>query len=154
EHLVNSRIPRIRKIFNPRFFSNAFAALRERFEKSFDTVQNDHPLNIADSWNFSYLQPRGTFQSPVVDRHLFEARAPHMDHDLVDFLLTIPPYSRLEQRIYKKMIAYKFPAIRDVPCTNSGTPVNPHFGQEYMAMAASYLLRKTVAWVTRASQHG
>jgi asparagine synthase (glutamine-hydrolysing) len=154
DHLVNSRLPRARKVFNAQFFSTGFASLRERFEVSFDCVQNDHPLNIADSWNFMHLQPRGTFQSPAVDRHLFEARAPHMDHDLVDFLLTIPPYSRLEQRVYKQMIAYKFPAIRDVPCTNSGKPINPHFIQEYAGMATGYLLRRAATWVNGRSENG
>ena len=102
-------------------------------------------MNLADSWNFINLQPRGTFHSPSVDRHLFEARAPHLDVDLVNFLLTIPPLSRLEQRVYKKMIAYKYPAIRDVPCTNSGRPINPAFASEYPAMALRYLARKATA---------
>ena len=100
-------------------------------EASFEKIDNDHPMNLADSWNFINLQPRGTFHSPSVDRHLFEARAPHLDVDLVNFLLTIPPLSRLEQRVYKKMIAYKYPTIRDVPCTNSGRPINPAFASEY-----------------------
>ena len=140
--LIASRMPTVRRVFNPAYFSAAFEALRDRFETSFDAVKNDHPLNIADSWNFMYLQPRGTFQSPSTDRHLFEARAPHMDADLVAFLLTIPPYARLEQRVYKKMIAHKFPEIRDIPCTNSGRPINPAFASEYAALAFCYLARK------------
>jgi hypothetical protein len=67
-----------------------------------------------------------------------------MDTELVDFLLTIPPYSRLEQRVYKKMIAYRFPEIRDIPCTNSGLPINPHFAREYAGMIARYASRKAV----------
>ena len=77
-----------------------------------------------------------------------------MDGDLVDFLLTIPPYARIEQRVYKKMIAYKFPAIRDVPCTNSGAPINPHFVSEYSAIAAGYLLRKAATWINGGSENG
>jgi asparagine synthetase B (glutamine-hydrolysing) len=91
-----------------------------------------------------HLQPRGTYHSPSIDRHLFEMRAPHMDFELVDFLLTIPPYSRLEQRVYKKMIAFRFPKIRDIPCTNSGLPINPKFFREYTAMVARHLGKKAV----------
>ncbi len=61
-----------------------------------------------------------------------------MDFDLVQFLLTIPPYARLEQRVYKKMIAYNFPAIRQVPCTNSGATINPNFLPEYLGMTLRF----------------
>lgn len=154
DHLIRARAYRIQKAFKPQFFTSAFEALRERFKASFDFVQNEHPLNIADAWNFTYLQPRGTFQSPSVDRYWFEARAPHMDADLVDFLLTIPPHARIEQRVYKKMIAYTFPDIRDVPCTNSGAPINPNFSQEYATLAAHYLLRKATSWRNGHSGNG
>lgn len=136
------RLTTVRRIFNSSFLERAFDALRSRFQQSFESIDNDHPLNIADCWNLVHLQPRSTYQSPSVDRHLFEARAPHMDYDLVSFLLTIPPYSRLEQRIYKKMIAYSFPVIRDVPCANSGLPIDPKFVREYATMATRYLGKK------------
>jgi asparagine synthase (glutamine-hydrolysing) len=130
-----------RRIFIARFFDRALEALRISFSDSFDNVQNDHPLNIADAWNLMYLQPGGTYHSASVDRHLFEIRAPHMDYDLVDYLLTIPPYARLEQRVYKKMIAFRFPTIRDIPCTNTDLPIDPAFGREYPAMVVRYLGR-------------
>jgi hypothetical protein len=137
------------RIFQPAFFAQALPALREVFYKSFEMVEDEHPLNVADSWNFVNLQPRGTFHAPAVDRHEFEMRAPHTDNDLVDFLLTIPPYARLEQRVYKKMIAYSFPQIRDVPCTNSGRPINPNFLQEYLSMVGDYTGRKVATVVQR-----
>lgn len=126
------RLGAVRKIFNPSFLQIAMQTLRARFDQSFEGVQNEHPLNIADCWNLIHLQPRSTYHSPSIDRHLLEARAPHMDKELVDFLLQIPPLARLEQRVYKKMIAYRFPEIRDVPCTNSGLPINPNFANEYI----------------------
>jgi asparagine synthase (glutamine-hydrolysing) len=143
--MAGGRLAIVQRIFSPAFYARALEALRLRFAQSFEAVNNDHPLNIADCWNFMALQPRSSFQSPSVDRHLFEARAPHMDSELVSFLLTIPPYARIEQRVYKKMIAYGFPQIRDIPCTNSGLPINPHFATEYAAMAARYLFRKAAA---------
>jgi asparagine synthase (glutamine-hydrolysing) len=142
QRMVGSRLPVVKRILNPEFHGRAIEALRLRFKQSFEGINNDHPLDIADCWNFTSLQPRSSFHSPTTDRHLFEARAPHMDFDLVSFLLTIPAYSRVEQRVYKKMIAYSFPEIRDIPCTNSGLPINPHFGREYTAMAAKFLFRK------------
>jgi asparagine synthetase B (glutamine-hydrolysing) len=145
DRFVGSRVGMVRRLFNPKFFARTLEGVRSAFEASFEKIDNDHPMNLADSWNFINLQPRGTFHSPSIDRHLFEARAPHLDADLVNFLLTIPPLSRLEQRVYKKMIAYKYPTIRDVPCTNSGRPINPAFASEYTAMALRYLARKVTA---------
>jgi len=130
-------------MFQPTFVGRVFAAVTDNFQRSFESVEVEHPLNVADCWNFLHLQPRGTFHAPAVDRHRFEMRAPHTDNDLVDFLLTIPPYARLEQRVYKKMIASSFPQIRDVPCTNSGRPVDPHFLREYAAMVGAYVAQKS-----------
>ncbi len=143
--MLGGQLDTVRRIFSPRMFEPTFDALRARFEQGFERVQNDHPLNMADCWNLIHLQPRSTYHSTSIDRHAFEVRAPHMDSELVDFLLRIPPARRLEQRVYKKMIAYSFPAIRDVPCTNSGLPVNPHFAREYAAMTLRYLARKAPA---------
>jgi hypothetical protein len=74
-----------------------------------------------------------------------------MDTELVDFLLTIPPLARIEQRVYKKMIAYGYPEIRDIPCTNSGKPVNPNFLTEYPLMAIRYVGRSLRQAVSRRS---
>ncbi len=132
----------LKRIFQPSFFSTYFGELKNEFEGSFDSISNEHPLNIADSWQYHFYQHRNTFQTSMVDRYLFEVRGPHMDAELVEFLLTIPPLARLEQRVYKKMIAYGFPEIRDVPCTNSGKPINPNFLGEYLTMALRYVGRK------------
>jgi len=150
DRYVAPRLAAARRIFTASFLTSTEAAVRGRFHASFEKIANDHPLNIADSWNFTHLQPCSTFHSTSVDRHLFEVRAPHMDWDLVQFLLTIPPYARLEQRVYKKMIAYAFPAIRQVPCTNSGAPINPSFLREYPGMTFRYLGRKVLDHVPAA----
>jgi asparagine synthetase B (glutamine-hydrolysing) len=148
---VRTRIATAQRIFERGFFSRVYEGLRERFYGSFDVIRNERPLDIADSWNFLHLQPRGTFQAPAVDRHKFEMRAPHTDIDLLDFLLTIPPHARLEQRVYKKMIAHSFPDIRDVPCTNSARAIEPNFGMEYALMVGRYLARN--ARMTRFLRH-
>jgi len=146
---VEPRLGLAERIFQPAFYERTLGALREAFQRSFDAVEDEHPLDMADSWNFVHLQPRGTFHAPAVDRHRFEMRAPHTDNDLVDFLLGIPPFARLEQRVYKKMIAQSFPLIRDVPCTNSGRPVNPHFVREYVWMTSALLARRAAARVQK-----
>lgn len=142
QRLLAGRLRRIQPLLNPAFFVRNLEALRSRFQSSFDRVLNDHPMDVADSWQFLYMQPFAGFQTACVDRHQFESRAPHMDFELVRFLLTIPPRARIEQRVYKQMIAYRYPRIRTVPCANSGRPINPHFAQEYVLMVARYLGRK------------
>jgi asparagine synthase (glutamine-hydrolysing) len=142
--LQGGRQATLRRILNPAFYSRAAEAAHDFFENSFAEIDNDQPLNVADSWRFM-IERRPPFVAPSLDRYLFEMRAPLLDADLVDFLLTIPPMARLEQRVYKKMIAYGFPQVRDIPCTNSGTPINPNFADEYMRMVARFAGRKAVA---------
>jgi asparagine synthase (glutamine-hydrolysing) len=146
--LLGGRLTRVRRLFRPAFYARAVEAINERFRASFERVENDHPMDMADSWQFLYMQPFSGFQTASVDRHLFESRAPHMDADLVRFQLTIPPSARLEQRVYKQVIAYAYPEIRDVPCANSARPINPHFLGEYALMAARYAGRKVVEPLT------
>jgi hypothetical protein len=40
------------------------------------------------------------------------------------------------------MIAYGFPQVRDIPCTNSNRPIDPNFAREYSKMVARYAGRK------------
>lgn len=152
DRFLGTRLSGVCRVFHPAFFERAFEELRTRFQASFDRVENEHPFNVADCWNMIHVQPRSTYHAPSIDRYLMEMRAPMMDAELIEFLLTIPPYSRIEQRVYKKMIAYRFPEIRDVPCTNSGLPINPHFATEYMKMATCYVARKAVAPARRLLQ--
>jgi asparagine synthase (glutamine-hydrolysing) len=152
DRFLSARLPVVKRIFQPAFFQRVFDEVQSRFHASFERVENDHPSNIADSWNLIHVQPRSTYHAPSIDRYLMEMRAPMMDAELIDFLLTIPPRARLEQRVYKKMIAYRFPTIRDIPCTNSGLPINPQFAREYLAMATRYVARKAVAPVRRRFQ--
>lgn len=148
--MTESKLPSVQRIFRKGLLDTALPELRGRFDKSFDSLPNEHPMDLADSFNLQFVQPRLTGQSSSVDRHVLEMRAPHMDRDLVDFLLTIPAQARIEQKIYKKTIAYAFPSIRDVPCTNSGKPIDPWFAREYAKMAGNYLGRKALAPVTKA----
>jgi hypothetical protein len=136
-------------VLRPEVFARAYEELRYRFEQSFVDNDNEHPFDVADAWNFTQLQPNGTCHAPAVDRHRFEMRAPLMDAELVDFLLTIRPWTRLEQRIYKLMIARSFAAIRDVPCANSMRPIEPRFWVEYPQMTARLIGRKVAAPVRR-----
>ncbi len=142
DRVLGKRLAGARRVLQPAFFQRVFGGLREQFEKSFEAIENEHPVNISDCWRYRYVQPRSTFHAPSIDRYLFEMRAPNNDYDYVDFLLTIPPTARLEQRVYKQMIAYSFPEIRDVPCTNSAVPIDPHFAREYAKMVLRYCGRK------------
>ena len=139
---VASNLQMARRLFQPACFKNAYDELVLRLDHSIEAISNDHPLNIADVWAFENTQMMGSWQAPSVDRYLFENRSPHLDFDLVDWLLSIHPLDRLEQRVYKQMIATAYPAIRDVPCTNSGKPIDPSFAREYAKMVVRYAGRK------------
>ena len=142
DRFVGRRMSILSRIFDERFLERHVSELRHFFAESFEPIDNDHPINVADSWNFRYLHPQETYQAPAVDRHRFELRTPLTDKELVDFLLTIPPFSRLEQRVYKSMIYHSYPELQDVPCTNSAMPIDPNFGREYLKMIARYGIRQ------------
>lgn len=151
QRITFGKLEKLQRITTPGFYTRNLEAMRQRFAASFETLDNDQPLNIADVWNIRHMQPQVTYQAPAVDRHAFEIRAPHMDTDLVDFLLRIPPRARLEQRIYKKMITYSYPAVRDVPCTNSGRPIDPVFMREYLKMTGDFIMRRGADLLRRAT---
>ena len=140
--LTKGRQHLVQRYLRQSFIEEFRPELLASFNDSFESIDNDHPLNIADSWRFHNYQFRGSYHAPSTDRHRFEIRAPHLDTELVEFLLTIPPSSRIEQRVYKKMLAYGFPRIRSVPCTNSGKPINPNFALEYVLMTLRLVGRK------------
>jgi asparagine synthase (glutamine-hydrolysing) len=147
--MTAARRATLRRIFTDRFQNEVFEEMHRRFLASFDAIDNEHLHNVADSWSFRNVKPQGNCHSPSIDRHVIELRCPHLDNDLVDFLLTIPPWERIEQRVYKKMIAYGFPHVRDIPCTNSNRPIDPNFAREYAKMAARYAGRKLWAPIER-----
>ena len=149
ERILRRSAESLKDIFHASFLKEVFPCIHEEFAQSFECLQNEHPLNVADSWRYRFFQPRTSYHSTSIDRYLFEVRSPLLDFELVEFLLKIPPCSRLEQRVYKKTIAYGFPTIRDIPCTNSGLPVNPKFLQEYFLMMIRYIGRKTTAPVSK-----
>jgi asparagine synthase (glutamine-hydrolysing) len=146
---VAPRAARARSVLRPEVFAAAFDELRARFFQSFEEIANEHAMDVADAWNFTCLQPGGSFQAPAVDRHRLEMRAPHTDAELVDFLMTIPPLARIEQRVYKRMIATAFPAVRDIPCANSMRPIEPRFWLEYPKMVTRFAARKVAEPVRR-----
>ncbi len=146
---VAPRLARARAVLRPEVFDRARDELLQRFYVSFDRIDNAHPMDISDAWNFNNLQTGSTFQAPVADRHRLEMRAPHRDMELVDFLMTIPPWSRIEQRVYKRMIADAYPGIRDVPCVNSMRPIEPRFLVEYPRMVMDYVGRRVAAPLRR-----
>jgi len=143
DRMVSPRLAGCRRIFSASFFDPQYERMKVAFERSFASLDNEHPLNLSDSWDFRFRHP-WSYQAAAVDRPLLEVRAPQLDIELVEFLLQIPWRVRLEQRVYKKMIAYSYPEIRDVPCTNSARPIDPNFVREYAKMASRYAMRK--AW--------
>lgn len=149
ERFVRRRVSRARAVMGERAFGTAFDELRTRFYASFERIDAEHPMDVADAWNVVMIQPGGTYHAPAVERHRFEVRAPHMDSELVDFLLEIPPLSRIEQRVYKKMIAYAYPEVRSVPCANSMREIEPRLWVEYPSMAARLVGRKLGAPLRR-----
>ncbi len=124
--VVNETI--LQSIFTQKFLKSYWQELRNAFFTTVKEIDHDNPFHIADVWDMENRQHRYIFQSPRVDRHLFEVRAPLLDNEIIDFFLALPLKYRIGQRVYKKAIVFGFPELAKVPWAYSGRPIqtNPY----------------------------
>ena len=98
-------------------------------------------------WDNSVRQARYTFNSPAVDRYLFEQITPFVAADVVDWALRIPLRYLVAQRAYKHMIVRSFPEIAGVPWARTCRRIPTSFAADVARQGSGYLwkrLRRTV----------
>lgn len=113
------------ELFVPRAWDGEWSAAQRRFAATVEAL-GEHAGRRDDAliaWNMLNRQARFTHHSAQVDRYDFEVRAPLLDYDLVDFLLTVPYKYRFAQRLYKRTLAEHFPEAARVPWSKTGRPV-------------------------------
>jgi asparagine synthase (glutamine-hydrolysing) len=120
-------------LFTPEFQNEIGNTIMEDYKNGMDEA--DTPL-LSDQRNFFDFRqrvPRMTIKGVEVVRARTMVRLPFADNDLVDFSLRIPPGLRYERRLQRNAFSRAFPALAQVPVTDTGLPM--------MACAREILIR-------------
>jgi asparagine synthetase B (glutamine-hydrolysing) len=105
----------LERVLAKSFFARGSGELGEYFAGTFKEIDADEPMALANIWDMENRQRRGSFQSFTIERYFCTCRSPFLDDELVDFLRTVPPLYRFQQRVYKRMLVKQFPEASHVP---------------------------------------
>lgn len=137
------------------FFSKSFYNNIKQYLTHFmNDIQRNSSIHLSLN-RFSYFQllqrkRRFSFYGPVILRSKVETRFPFYDNDIMDFILTVPPNLRLNEKIYLKSIIKLFPHLSTIPWQKTGLPptasklhVRIHGKMEGLKRILNYLAQKT-----------
>lgn len=105
----------VRMVVEPAFLSRHEADLEAYFRGTFEEIDADEALAVANIWDMENRQRRGSFSSFTIERYFCTCRSPYLDYELTEFLARVPGRWRFQQRIYKRMLVEHFPEARHVP---------------------------------------
>lgn len=132
----------VAKILNPTYYRNYLDTLIPAFDQTFHSIPGDDAMAIASVWDMENRQRRGAFASFVVERYFCTVRAPYLDHELAEFLASIPPLWRFQQRIYKKMLIQHHPKARHVPWAASDLPLTDNTLLDLFRQGSNFVIRR------------
>lgn len=105
----------VQQIVTPNFYRRYESELYDRFAATWEEIDADEPMAVANVWDMENRQRRGAFQSFTMERYFCVCRTPFVDYDLADHLSRVPPRWRFQQRVYKRMLVEQFPGAAHVP---------------------------------------
>lgn len=105
----------VERVLRRSFVDRYWDSLEAKFAETFANVDADEPMAVWSVWDMENRQRRGAFATFTIERYFCTCRAPYLDYDLADFLASVPPMWRFQQRVYKKMIVEHFPHAAHVP---------------------------------------
>lgn len=105
----------VQQIVAPPFYRRFESELYDRFAATWEEIDADEPMAVANVWDMENRQRRGAFQSFTMERYFCVCRTPFVDYDLADHLARVPPRWRFQQRVYKRMLVECFPEAAHVP---------------------------------------
>jgi asparagine synthase (glutamine-hydrolysing) len=132
----------IEPLLAPRFLDRHWHGREARFVELFDHIDADHPAAVSSIWDMENRQRRGAFSTFGMERYFCAIRAPFLDYELVDFLRSIPPSWRFQQRLYKKMIVRGFPEGAHVPWAYTESRITTSPSYEFAREWANYWKRR------------
>lgn len=113
----------ISNVLQPQLVEDNWTGFLDAFRATVDSIDDDIPANVADTWDMENRQRRFTFPASKVDRARFEVVAPLLDLDFVSTALRMPIERRWHQAAYRTAIVDSFPSIRSVPWAKTGRPI-------------------------------
>ncbi len=121
--MMRGGIPEDAPLYSPDFRKAASGCLREEFRESFKPIEAECFQDIVVHLKVQQMERRLTL--PAIDLYGRQVmvRYPFYDYDLVDFLLSVPPEHRDNQRLYKRCIRTRLPGVAGVPHAVTGRPV-------------------------------
>jgi asparagine synthetase B (glutamine-hydrolysing) len=132
----------MQRVFHPSFYRRFASALYESLRATFADIDQDELTDVLNVWDIENRQRRCTFASTVVDRGRFGVYAPFLDRDLVEHLCQAPPWWRLQQFAYKRMIVTAFPQAAAAPWSHTGGRLRTQPIADFADQARSYLQRR------------
>jgi asparagine synthetase B (glutamine-hydrolysing) len=138
----NLRLPDLRRVFSDAFLDRHYPEMRDAVRRGLEAFDEDRAPLRYNLWDISVRQARYTFNSPAIDRYLFEQITPFVAGDVVDWALRIPLRYLVGQRAYKHMIVRSFPEIADVPWARTSRPVPTSFTADVARQGATYLRKR------------
>jgi asparagine synthase (glutamine-hydrolysing) len=143
----NMRLGDLRGVFSAGFLDRHYPAMRDSVRGAVARFDEDRTPLLYNLWDITVRQRRYTFNSPAVDRYLFEQVTPFTDNDLVDWSLRIPLRYLFGQRAYKRMIVRAFSEIAGVPWARTSRPVPTSFVLDAARQGGDFLARRARRFV-------
>ncbi len=141
-------------VFRPDFLDSGYAAMRNSVLAALSTLDDGMGLaRTHNLWDMTVRQVRLTFNSPVVDRYLFEQVTPFVDNQVVDWALRMPLRGLISQRAYKRAIVDTFPEMAAIPWARTGRRIHRNLAIDIWSQAVAVFkkrLRRKLPTVQRA----
>jgi asparagine synthase (glutamine-hydrolysing) len=84
------------------------------------------PFKMIEYYDLTQRQRRFAVYGPVIMRSKIEVRIPLLDNNLMDFVFTLPPELRTEDKLISvKTIVGIFPELISIPWQKTGLPITP-----------------------------
>lgn len=132
----------VKQVLQPAFQERLIGELDPGFDATFDAIDADEPMAIANVWDMENRQRRGAFATFTIERYFCTCRSPFLDDELVDLLADVPPLWRFQQRVYKRMLVRSFPEARQVPWAYTGGPITASPIYEFCREALQFAQRR------------
>jgi len=103
-----------KELMQPNFDSAMPALLDQDLENKVREITSDEPANKVDE--FAFQTHIGAFHvGDITPRCFFTVQHPSGDNRFLDLILKCPPEFRFQHKLYRKMLYFLEPAVKDIP---------------------------------------
>lgn len=111
----------IKQLFSEQYYSQTKDFPSDSIENILDKSIKASPFEKIGYYNLKQRQRRFYLYGTVLPRHTIEVRTPLLDNDLMDFVFSLPPELRAEDKLISiKTIIDNFPKLVSISNTKTG----------------------------------